>query len=197
MIFVRSIPIRRYRNYRSYRALLRSDFRYRCAYCLTQEAYVGGDANFAIDHYHPRNGTAARPDLENEYANLYWTCSECNGNKADQWPSSTEEAAGQRWLDPCKAEDDHELHWHILPDGQVRWLTSAGEYTVKKLMLHRRDWLKRHWSKLYEWQQMRTTLADALASKDVLPEVRQTIEQQLAMLDDLLEPPIFSRPRRL
>lgn len=91
MIFVRSVPKRLYRNYRSYRVLLRSDFRYHYAYCLTQEAFLGGEVNFAIEHYHPRNGPYARPDLENVYANLYWTCSECNGNKADQWSSPCEE----------------------------------------------------------------------------------------------------------
>ncbi len=196
MHFVRSVPKRTYRNYRSYRALLRADFRYRCAYCLTQEYFLGGESGFAIDHYCPRNGDYARPDLENEYTNLYWTCGECNQNKADIYPSPAEEAQGYAWLDPCEPDGDHDLHWRVSPDGAIAWLTPAGEYTIKRLMLHRRDWLKRHWRKLHEWQQMRDTLVSLLATREMADDVREAVTAQLAALGDLLEPPVFHRPRR-
>lgn len=96
MIFRRSVPPRNYRDYTRYRKLLRADFQYRCAYCLTQEHPLGGEANFSIDHHRPRRGHYARPDLENVYTNLYWTCRECNENKADHWTSPEEEAQGFR-----------------------------------------------------------------------------------------------------
>ena len=175
MHFTRSIPPRLHRNYRSYRALLRADFRYRCAYCLTQEYYLGGDAGFAIDHHRPRRGDYARPDLENDYANLYWTCGECNQNKADTWPTPAETARGYAWIAPCEPNGDHDLHFRIAPDGVIAWLTPTGEYTVKRLMLDRRPWLKRHWRKLREWQQTRDTLATLLATREMPADVRDAV----------------------
>ena len=44
MIFVRSIPKRRYSDYKRYRQRLRRDFQYRCAYYLTHERFLGGEA---------------------------------------------------------------------------------------------------------------------------------------------------------
>jgi 5-methylcytosine-specific restriction endonuclease McrA len=98
MIFHRSIPEYSYRDYTRYRKLLRSDFQFRCAYCLTLETHIGGEANFTIDHYRPRRGRFARPDLEAVYSNLYWICRECNENKGDDWTTPEQEAAGIRWL---------------------------------------------------------------------------------------------------
>ena len=49
---------------------------------------------FAIDHHRPRRGDSARPDLENDYINLYWTCGECNQNKGHTWPTAAETARG-------------------------------------------------------------------------------------------------------
>src|SRR5436305_46467 len=102
MLFTRSIPERQYRDYTLYRPLLRRDFHYRCAYCLTQEFFLGGEANFEIDHHRPRSGPHARPDLESVYENLYWSCAECNQNKGDTWPEEEEYARGLRFIDPCE-----------------------------------------------------------------------------------------------
>lgn len=71
MVFTRSIPDRVYADYAQYRPLLRLDFRYRCAYCLLHEFYLGGEAGCEIDHHRPQNGPSARPDLINVYENLY------------------------------------------------------------------------------------------------------------------------------
>src|SRR5579871_1556139 len=123
MIFPRSVPPRRYRDYTRYRPLLRADFQYRCAYCLTHERYLGGEAGCAIDLHRPQQGPYARPDLASEYSNLYWTCRECNDNKSDTWPSPEEEALGSQFFDPCTSEGDHDLHLRMLPDGSLEPLT--------------------------------------------------------------------------
>lgn len=196
MIFVRSVPPRIYRDYTLYRPLLRQDFHYRCAYCLTHEYHLGSEANVAIDHHRPRNGAFARPDLEHSYANLYWSCRECNENKADNWPKPQQAVAGFKWLDPCESWGDHDTHWHISPEGEVQWLTPIGEYTVKKLMLHRREWLKRHWRQLYEWQQMRDDLLDMLDKKEIPAELAERLRTQLASLCEQIETPVIDRPRR-
>jgi hypothetical protein len=197
MLFVRSIPEHCYRRYTAYRPLLRHDFQFRCAYCLTLETHIGGEANFAIDHYRPRRGRFARPDLEAVYSNLYWVCRECNENKGDWWTTPEQEAAGIRWLDPCEPWGDHDLHWHITPDGEIHWLTPIGEFTVKRLRLHQRGWLKRHWRKLHQWQQRRTRLIEMLETREISTEERVLWDQQIAELDDLLNPPVFDRPRQL
>ncbi len=61
---------------------------------MTREFYLGGDVGFAIGHHRPRRGDSARPDLENDYINLYWTCGECNQNKGHTWPTAAETARG-------------------------------------------------------------------------------------------------------
>ena len=196
MIFTRSVPPRRYRDYTRYRELLRRDFQYRCAYCLIHEFHNGGAANFAIEHHRPQRGPFARPDLASAYTNLYWVCAECNQNKADAWPTPQQEAQGFRWIDPCEAWGDHELHWQIFSDGEIQWLTPAGEYTVKGLMLHRREDLKAYWRKLHRTTALRDRLTQALTQETMSPELVETVRQQTAELSEFLEPPVFHRPRR-
>jgi hypothetical protein len=123
MIFTRSVPPRRYRNYRRYRSLLRIDFRHRCAYCLTHEHYLGGEAGCTIDHHRPRSGPYARPDLESEYSNLYWSCRECNDSKSDTWPSIEDDAIRLKFLDPCTPEGDHDRKRR---DGYLYWPKNKG-----------------------------------------------------------------------
>ena len=123
MIFTRSLPPKTYRDYNAYRPFLRLDFRFRCAYCLRHEFFLGGEAGCCIDHHRPLRGPYARPDLATDYTNLYWCCRECNENKADTWPSPEEAARGWRLLDPCQPEDDHDLHLRVLTDGSLEALT--------------------------------------------------------------------------
>ena len=196
MFFTRSVPPRRYRDYTRYRDLLRRDFQYRCAYCLIHEFHNGGVANFVIDHHRPVRGAYARPDLVSDYTNLYWCCSECNQNKANDWPAPQQEALGFRWIDPCESWGDHDLHWQISPDGEIQWRTPAGEYTIRKLMLHRREDLKAHWRKLYRLATLRDQLTEALTQETMSLELAETIQQQIAELNEFLEPPVFNRPRR-
>ncbi len=194
MIFSCSNPPQQ-KHYSEYRDYLRVDFRNRCAYCLVHEANKGGDANFEIDHYHPRHGKYGRLDLENVYFNLYWVCHVCNSRKGDRWVSPEEEARGWRWIDPCETWGDHELHWHIFPDGEIERLTPIGEYTVRMLMFDTDQWLKYHWRKLYEWQEQKQRLEQLLSQK-LFSSERDEIENVLQNLQDLLTPPVFNRPQR-
>lgn len=195
MIFSRSVPPRVYADYTRYRPLLRADFRYRCAYCLMHEFHLGGEAGCDIDHHRPRNGPRARPDLVNVYENLYWCCRECNQNKGDEWPTPEQYAAGRRFLDPCREEDDHDLHWRTLPDGSLEPLTPAGEYTIDCLMLWR-DLLVFHRARCLRWQREREALRGLLAARETGPSRRATMERRLSELGEFIEPPVFARPRR-
>lgn len=195
MIFTRSVPPTLYADYSRYRSLLRQDFRYRCAYCLMNEFYLGGEAGCEIDHHRPQHGPAARPDLVNVYENLYWCCRECNQNKGDTWPSPQEWSEGRRFLDPCRPEDDHDLHWRAFSDGTVEPITPPGAYTVENLMLWR-DFLVFHRARCFRWQQESIQLRELLATRAVSPEQRNRIEQRMTELAEFLEPPVFHRPRR-
>lgn len=194
MIFHRSIPERVYLDYTAYRALLRRDFQYRCAYCLMQEFYLGGEAGCCIDHHHPIKGLYGRPDLINVYVNLFWVCRECNDIKADKWPSPADYAAGIRFLDPCNPEDDHDLHCQILSDGKLLPLTPAGHYTIRKLKLWR-GFLQHHRAKRYRMQEEAQMLEGLLTGKRLTEAHRRLIETHLNEVREWLEPPVFDRPR--
>jgi len=194
MIFRRSQPARLYRDYTEYRALLRQDFHYRCAYCLTHEYFVGGEAGCTIDHHRPLRGPHARPDLLAEYTNLYWCCRECNENKGDIWPSPEEYARGYRFLDPCQPEDDHDRHWHVLPDGILDPLTPTGEYTIERLKLWRPQ-LQHYRAGCQRFETERHQIAMLLQTRQLDGERRLWLERRLAEIAEWLAPPVFDRPR--
>src|SRR5665213_225251 len=70
------------RPYQEYKEVLREDFLWQCAYCTISE-YEAQAIRMTIDHYEPRK---ARPDLENNYNNLMYACSDCNSYKGDRCP---------------------------------------------------------------------------------------------------------------
>lgn len=195
MIFLRSVPRRLYADYTRYRPLLRRDFRYRCAYCLTHEFYVGGEAGCEIDHHRPVNGRFARPDLVNVYENLFWCCRECNQNKGDIWPSDAEQSQRQHFLDPCRAEDDHDLHWVTHPDGTLTAVTEAGRFTIGRLLLWR-DFLVYNRARAFRWQQERNALRELLQTRALSDTQKSELERCLADVAEMMEPPVFERPRR-
>lgn len=195
MIFNRRTMRRTYSDYTRYRPFLREDFLYRCAYCLRNEFFVGGEAGCVIDHHRPQHGPFGRPDLVSVYENLYWCCVECNSIKGDTWPSPEELAQGRRFLDPCQPEDDHNLHWDIEEDGRLSSLTGVGEYTIGRLMLNREGLVyyrqrRRRWEREYE------ELRAYLAEWELEESVRMVVEARLAELASWIEPPVFDRPRR-
>ena len=195
MVFPRRILTRTYSDYTRYRPFLREDFRFRCAYCLRHEFFVGGEAGCVIDHHRPQHGPFGRPDLISVYENLYWCCVECNSIKSDTWPSPEELAENRRFLDPCQPEDDHNLHWDIEEDGQLRSLTSVGEYTLDKLVLNR-EGLIYHRQRRLRWEREYAELVNALAKWELEESVRVVVEARLGELASWIEPPVFDRPRR-
>jgi uncharacterized protein (TIGR02646 family) len=195
MIFTRNPPPQKYKDYTRYRPSLRRDFKNRCAYCLTHEYFVGGEAGFEIDHYRPQNGMYARPDLVAEYTNLYWSCGECNSNKGEVWPSPEDESQGFCFIDPCIPEGDHEKHWIFNRDGSLKALTSAGEYTEEKLLLWR-PFLQERRRQQFEDQEEERNISETLKHKHMDGERRAELEYRLAEIRKRLAPPVFARARR-
>lgn len=117
-------------KYGEYRPSLRRDFFYLCAYCGMSEAEAHG-IGFEIDHYEPRK---ARPDLENEYANLMYSCEVCNVMKGDRCPPEKARAQGHRFFRPD--EDIYDEHFRT--NGiRLEHKSNVGNYSIWALHLNR------------------------------------------------------------
>lgn len=98
-------PIRRRHRppsgfYASYRACLRWEFGFGCAFCLLHEADlsqhgVEGTGLTSIEHRIPRSHN---PALADEYANCYYACRYCNTARA---VAPNLDRQGHELLDPC------------------------------------------------------------------------------------------------
>jgi hypothetical protein len=86
--------------YGKYRACLRWEFGFTCAFCLTHEADLvehgtEGWGLIWIEHFVPQKTDLARI---NDYTNCYWSCRFCNEARHDA-PNVDER--GRHLLDPC------------------------------------------------------------------------------------------------
>lgn len=120
--------------YREYRAYLREDFVFSCAYCTMTEFEAQG-VRMTIDHYVPKN---ADPALVNEYSNLMYCCDQCNRLKGDRWPPPAAREDGHRFFRPD--HDYRDEHFYIEDNSHALELTgksNTGEFTVIFLDLNR------------------------------------------------------------
>jgi len=132
-------PVAKYRDYKSH---LQPLFRSRCAYCISHEDVMGGYDAMEVDHFRPKQCIEFQ-HLEKEWGNLYYACRRCNLHKSNHWPTSDEEADGLRFIDPCEDDPDDHLRLTRHPqNGDVCWLralTPAGQYTIEKIRLNRKQ----------------------------------------------------------
>jgi 5-methylcytosine-specific restriction endonuclease McrA len=99
-------------TYSAYRACLRWDFGFSCAFCLLHESDiascgVSGWGFMHIEHFVPRSSD---PSRINDYENCLYICGRCNrarGNKMH-------ETGGSTLLDPCN--DAWERHFEAVAD---------------------------------------------------------------------------------
>lgn len=171
----KKIPIRtctkQYKQYRYYKPYLQDDFNSRCGYCDVVDIRYGGVRNFHIDHFRPKNPF---PHLENDYSNLVYACSYCNGGKSNDWPSGVETHSvlnGMGYIDPC--DDDYDNHLQRYEDGRIRPLTDVGNYMFKKLNFG----LRRH-QLAWKYEQLEVAL-DSLRDEIRNFSGEDTIKSQL------------------
>jgi hypothetical protein len=112
---------------------VRDDFDCTCHWCLVPEFYAGGERNFELDHFRPRNRF---PEQVNQYFNLYYACHPCNLVKRDTWPTPEIAARGIGFVDLCV--DPVSAHFQVLSDGSIVPLTDSARYTIDHLMLNNR-----------------------------------------------------------
>jgi hypothetical protein len=129
-IVVRSNNLPQAKEYQDFREVLRYDFLHSCAYCTMSES-EGGAVRFTIDHYEPQS---ARPDLENDYNNLFWACDECNSRKGDLTPPPSARQAGIRFfrIDQDIIEDHFELS-----GARLKHRSPVGDFTIEYVDLNR------------------------------------------------------------
>ena len=139
MKFERQKPPRKYKHWRSYRKYTREDFQRFCAYCFRHEDEAGGEDAFVQDHFEPRS---INPGRATDYTNLYWCCVGCNApqNKDAHWPSAAQMRNGEGFCDPC-VHDPFGQDYEEKPDGRLRSISQAGDYTIRHIGLNRRRYL--------------------------------------------------------
>jgi hypothetical protein len=79
-----------YSKYGQYRNWLRDEFAFRCVYCLRRETWLTLHRDYQIDHFLPKS---AHRDVERDYDNLVYACSNCNGTKSAKYLPSPESVA--------------------------------------------------------------------------------------------------------
>jgi len=119
-------------SYLDYLPQIRYDFFYSCGYCTLSEFEAQGIA-FQIDHYEPRSD---KPELENQYDNLIYSCSECNNLKGDLTPPINARLAGFRFFRPDVDVYDENF---TVNSTRVIHLTNIGEFTIETLNLNRQS----------------------------------------------------------
>jgi len=104
--------------------------RYRCGYCLTQEAVTG--IALELDHLHPRS----RGGLTTE-ANLWSACPLCNGHKSNKLGAiDPETGAKVKLFNPRRQQWGDHFSWS--EDGtRIEGKTDVGRATVVALQLNR------------------------------------------------------------
>jgi hypothetical protein len=93
-----------YSKYGQYRNWLRDEFTFRCVYCLRRETWLTLRRDHEIDHFLPKS---AHRDVERDYDNLVYACSECNGTKAAKYLPSPESVA---FGDCLHVDENGEIH---------------------------------------------------------------------------------------
>lgn len=86
---------------------------------------------FTIDHYEPRK---ARPDLEDEYTNLMYSCDGCNVRKGDRFPPPEARKDDYRFFRP----DQDVYQDHFQRSGiRLEPKSNIGTYSIEALDLNR------------------------------------------------------------
>ena len=127
----RTLTPRIYRQYRSYKRILQTEFSRVCVYCRQPDSSAP-NLSFGIDHYRPK-GIPRFSNLICEYKNLYYCCGGCNSRKNDYWP--TNEKTGPFVVAPCEHVMTQHL-WFNSNNGKIETRTKEGEFTEELLQLN-------------------------------------------------------------
>lgn len=127
----RRLAPRRFKNYKTYKRYLQTEFSRVCVYCRQPDSSAP-NLSFSVDHYRPK-GIHRFAQLICDYDNLYYCCGSCNSRKSDYWP--LDEKIGPFVVAPC----EHEMAAHLRFNGTtgiVEARTPEGKHTEELLQLN-------------------------------------------------------------
>ncbi len=106
----------------------------RCVYCAIPEGRFGGERNFHVEHYRPKDLTRFE-HLINSIFNLFYACSVCNSFKRDDWPADpAHDHSVAAYPDPSAS--DFNLLFET-SEYRLSSKTVAGRYMCNRLALNR------------------------------------------------------------
>ncbi len=121
--------------YKHWKEHLSIESKNQCVYCAININSFGGLRNFHVEHYRPK-ARDKFPQLENEYANLFFACSICNCFKGDEWPNEpSSKFDNDSFPDPSIVDYSDILSCNnqlIVVSNNV-----TGKYLIQKLFLNR------------------------------------------------------------
>ncbi|MGZ4055279.1 MAG: HNH endonuclease signature motif containing protein [Bacteroidia bacterium] len=177
-------------NYAQYKVTLRADFNNCCGYCNDHDS--NSKRSYVIDHFVPQNPDGFTHSIKpNRYRNLIYSCSFCNGQKSNKWPTNdarnpnngtdgfiipTEKAYGDLF--------ERDVNGYII----VKNNSAIGKYIFKELnlgwVLHSLNW---KFEKLLSQEKTLKQIYDR--SND--PAVKKTIDDlrslRLSVVDNINE----------
>lgn len=121
-------------NYTKYKDILVEDFHDICGYCGKNRKNFKD--KFEIDHFRPKK---KYPKYKNDYMNLVLSCSTCNNNKKDDWPTGDPEVFHNEivgYVDPATEEFDKVFFRD--ENGYIHSNDEFGKYMISKLKLDKR-----------------------------------------------------------
>ncbi|MFA5011259.1 MAG: HNH endonuclease [Ignavibacteria bacterium] len=106
-----------------------------CVYCTIIEKKFGGIRNFHVEHYRPKS---LFPALENEWSNLFFSCSICNCFKSNDWPNEPDNTWSQKcYPDPSQIDYSTILEWSEKTNYKLEGKNISANYIIEKLFLNR------------------------------------------------------------
>ena len=135
-------------TYKHWKEQLSIEGRHQCVYCSININSFGGIRNFHVEHYRPKSKKKF-PELENDYFNLFFACSICNGFKGDDWKvEPTENLDNNSYPNPLEIDYSSFLKTNRASEIESDFIT--GKYLINKIFLNRPQLiLERKINKLY------------------------------------------------
>ncbi|AZA82140.1 hypothetical protein C1637_10085 [Chryseobacterium lactis] len=124
------------RSYKLCKEDLSVEAKHRCVYCCIHESRWGGIRNFHVEHYKPKS--IFTEDINN-YNNLFYACSVCNGFKGNDWPNDQQPTFDVAFYPNPIEYNYSELIQVDYENGNVRGNNFTANYIIEKLYLNRRQ----------------------------------------------------------
>ena len=123
-------------RYTDWKPMLAEEAKQQCVYCAIHEAQFGGTRNYHVEHYRPKSRLEFA-HLENDIANLFYSCCICNCFKGNDWPSEPRpDNNTSAYPDPSIVN-----YADIFTVNEVTGIIEsdfvAGKYLINKLYLNR------------------------------------------------------------